>query len=71
MKIRRLDFPTAINHSQDLVSTRDARPYMMMAIATRILVDEGSFSEVVLSLPKSIVSDFSVELVKDVANILE
>ena len=44
---------------------------MMMAIATRILVDAGSFSEVVLSLPKHIVSDSSVALVKDVANILE
>ena len=71
MKIRRLDFPTAINHSQDLVSTRDAHLYMMMAIATGILVDAGSFSEVVLSLPKRIVSDSSVALVKDVANILE
>ena len=71
MKIRRLDFPTAINHSQDLVSTRDARPYMMIAIATGILVDAGSFCEVVLSLPKRIVSDSSVALVKDVANILE
>ena len=44
---------------------------MMMAIATGILVDAGSFSEIVLSLPECIVSDSSVELVKDVANILE
>ena len=71
MKIRRLDFPTAINHSQNLVSTRDAHPYMMIAIATGILVNGEIFGEVVLSLPKRIVSDSSVALVKDVANILE
>ena len=44
---------------------------MMMAIANRILVDVGSFSEFFLSLLEHIVSDSSVALTEDVANILE
>ena len=44
---------------------------MMMAITTGILFDARSFSEIVLSLLERIVSDSSVALVKDVANILE